>query len=155
MQNSFVLLTIEKALDWGVLTWFQAQWSLLSALTLSANRQMARTVSKCREGEGMIGVLRSLLVSYSKHDFSSKQPITIVIAYTWWILIFCMGTTLHVDGGLPICLLCESLLLSAPPNLGPREGYGSWMSCSWALVQTCIFLEGWLDPILKSKVPLD
>lgn len=83
MQNSFVLLTIEKALDWGVLTWFQAQWSLLSALTLSANRQMARTVSKCREGEGMIGVLRSLLVSYSKHDFSSKQPITIVIAYTW------------------------------------------------------------------------
>lgn len=28
-------------------------------------------------------------------------------------------------GGLPICLLGESLLLSVPPNLGPEEGYNS------------------------------
>lgn len=34
----------------------------------------------------MLWVLRSLLISYSKHSFSSKQLIT-WIAYTWWILI--------------------------------------------------------------------
>lgn len=98
----------------------------------------------------MRGVLRSLLVSYSKHDFNSKQPITIVIAYTWWILIFCMGTTVHVDGGLPICLLCESLLLSVPPNLGPREGYGSWHALGPWSRHASFWKDDWI-PFLSLK----
>lgn len=60
---------------------------------------------------------------------------------------------MHV-GGLPICLLCEALLLSVPPNLGPKEGYSSWMSCSWALARHASFWKDDWILFLSLKFPL-
>lgn len=123
MQNTFVVLTTEKALAWGVLSqnlgWFQALWWLISG---GVHQPPKGYNFQSSEGKGMIGVLRSLLFSYSKHDFSSKQPITIVIAYTWWILIFCMGTTLHVYGALPSASFVNIFFFQCLHTWAPKRG---------------------------------
>ena len=123
MQNTFVLLTTEKSPCLGCLEESEpevvpTQWCWFPVVCISRQTALFQSL----EGKGMIEVLRSLLVSYSKHDFSSKQPITIVIAYTWWILIFCMGTTLHVYGAFPSASFVSVFFFQCLQTWAPKRG---------------------------------